>query len=279
MQEVLIEQIHNYLQVTFPYVKGLSSYVKKWIPSRDRRWCPTTKRWFFDKYYLNDVVYGIKQFNLEPNIVDLGGKSGINTQEFLIEYLEESYTRTDGTFYKLYLKNRYISRVDYYKVRQWWLDNPYNKPAPLSAEASNFYKLLEVNQHCETEEIKKSYRRLAIQFHPDTSSEPDAHEIFVRLNSAYEVLINPIKRKKYDAAIAFARMENGNNSRVSAVSQFTDPPVKCGRIKGVGKFHLGLFVINTFLKWQDVIKDGKVMASHFNTVTNNYEITWNRITK
>lgn len=279
MQEVLIEQMHTYLQVSFPYVKGLNNYVKKWIPSSERRYCPITKRWFFNKFYLNNVANGIKQFGLFPVIVDLGGESGNNTQEFVIEYLKITYTKKDGTFYKLYLRNRHIANLPDYQMKQWWLDNPYNKPKPLSAEASNFYKLLEVDQHCKIEEIKESYRQLAMQFHPDTSTELDAHEIFVRLNSAYEVLTNPIKRKKYDAGITYARMINENGSSVTSRSRFTEPPVKCGRVKAVGKFHLGLFVIDKVLKWQDIIKDGKLMASHFNTVTNNYEITWNCITK
>jgi curved DNA-binding protein CbpA len=62
----------------------------------------------------------------------------------------------------------------------------------------DYYTLLEVSPKATTAEIKRSYRRLARLHHPDLNQQ--AHDIHIkRLNEAYEVLRDPVKRAKYDA--------------------------------------------------------------------------------
>jgi DnaJ-class molecular chaperone len=48
------------------------------------------------------------------------------------------------------------------------------------------------------DDIKRAYRKLTQQYHPDKNSAPDATEKFSQINNAYEVLSDPEKRKKYD---------------------------------------------------------------------------------
>ncbi|MHA2113838.1 MAG: J domain-containing protein, partial [Candidatus Hodarchaeales archaeon] len=172
-------------------------------------------------------------------------------------------------------KNRFIAEIPFSEVRRYWFENPYSRRKVFSAESNNFYKLLEVTNTASMDEIKSNYRKLAVQFHPDTSNEPDAHELFVRINSAYKVLSDSKQRKKYDAAIKFSQL---TNKPQNGYEEFTGPPVTCGRIKGSGKFHLGLFKINTILKWQDVIKDGKIMCSIYNPMTKKYTVNWEPLT-
>lgn len=60
-------------------------------------------------------------------------------------------------------------------------------------------KLLQVNKNANTNEIKKAYRKLAKELHPDKNKDdPDASEKFSDLSSAYEVLSDADKRKLYD---------------------------------------------------------------------------------
>ncbi len=49
-----------------------------------------------------------------------------------------------------------------------------------------------------------AYRRLAKAFHPDVSTLPDAHQRFIRITEAYEVLSDPVKRSRYDMTPATA---------------------------------------------------------------------------
>ncbi|CAA9891541.1 chaperone Hsp40, co-chaperone with DnaK [Candidatus Methylobacter favarea] len=64
----------------------------------------------------------------------------------------------------------------------------------------DFYKLLGVNKNASDAEIKKSYRRLAMKFHPDRNSDnPQEAEVkFKQIKEAYEVLSDPKKRSAYD---------------------------------------------------------------------------------
>lgn len=63
----------------------------------------------------------------------------------------------------------------------------------------DFYKILGVSRKANTNEIKKAYRKLAKELHPDKNKDdPNASEKFQDLGAAYEVLSDADKRKKYD---------------------------------------------------------------------------------
>ena len=62
----------------------------------------------------------------------------------------------------------------------------------------NHYKTLELEPTATKEEVKKAYRRLALQFHPDKNKSPDAHEKFIAINEAYLLIYDNEARIKYD---------------------------------------------------------------------------------
>ncbi len=63
----------------------------------------------------------------------------------------------------------------------------------------DYYELLEVSRDASTEELKKAYRRMARQYHPDFNKEdPDAERKFKEISEAYEVLCDQQKREAYD---------------------------------------------------------------------------------
>ncbi len=64
--------------------------------------------------------------------------------------------------------------------------------------SKSLYTTLEIAPGASEAEIKKAYRKLARQYHPDVNKDPAAEEKFKEINAAYEVLSDKDKRAKYD---------------------------------------------------------------------------------
>jgi len=66
------------------------------------------------------------------------------------------------------------------------------------ATKRDFYDVLGVSKNASADEIKKAYRKQALQWHPDRNKSSEASEKFKEINEAYEVLGNPQKKQTYD---------------------------------------------------------------------------------
>src|SRR5438132_4172426 len=69
----------------------------------------------------------------------------------------------------------------------------------MPVQYKDYYQILGVPRGASDAEIKKAFRKLAREFHPDVAKDKKkAEEKFKEINEAYEVLSDPAKRKKYD---------------------------------------------------------------------------------
>ena len=64
--------------------------------------------------------------------------------------------------------------------------------------SQDLYETLGVPRDADADAIKKAYRKLARQLHPDVNPDPETQERFKEVTHAYEVLSDPEKRKRYD---------------------------------------------------------------------------------
>lgn len=66
------------------------------------------------------------------------------------------------------------------------------------ADKRDYYEVLGVDRSASQDDIKKAFRKLAFQHHPDRNKEPDAEEKFKEISEAYAVLSDPEKKQQYD---------------------------------------------------------------------------------
>ena len=106
----------------------------------------------------------------------------------------------------------------------------------------DYYEVLEVSKSATAEEIKKAYRKKAIQYHPDKNpGDKEAEEKFKEAAEAYEVLSDTEKRSRYDqfghAGVGGASQGGGFGGGMSMediFSQFGD--IFGGLFGGIGGF-------------------------------------------
>ena len=77
--------------------------------------------------------------------------------------------------------------------------------------AKDYYKILGVDKNASDEDIKRAFRKLAKQYHPDVNKEEGAQEKFKEIGEAYSVLSDATKRKQYDQ-FGSDFFENGGSS-------------------------------------------------------------------
>ncbi len=89
----------------------------------------------------------------------------------------------------------------------------------------DYYKILDVDENANQDEIKKSYRKLAMKWHPDrNASNPKAEEKFKEIQVAYDTIGNPQKRKEYDFTrhVNSSRNSTGSSRQGFSNSDFDD---------------------------------------------------------
>ncbi len=62
----------------------------------------------------------------------------------------------------------------------------------------DYYEVLGISKSASADEIKKAYRKLALEWHPDRNKSPNANEKFKEINEAYAVVSDPKKKETYD---------------------------------------------------------------------------------
>jgi hypothetical protein len=147
-------------------------------------------------------------------------------------------------------------------------------------DEATLYNVLGIKQLATDTEVRSAYRRLARQWHPDVCKEPDAHEQFIRIQRAYEVLKDPRLRARYDAGLQLEQAAKSAEQQWSGLSPAIDlsgyrPPLRCGLIMATGIEQLGRFIVDDILAWEDLVDDrGRTLVTSWPVGADTFEEAW-----
>lgn len=86
----------------------------------------------------------------------------------------------------------------------------------------NYYDILGLSRDSTKAEIKKAYRRLALEYHPDVNKSVNAHDKFIAINEAYLILFDDEAREKYNQEYDFFKGNSRSSVNVSSSEKRTD---------------------------------------------------------
>lgn len=252
------------LEFRSSYDPALVAAIKA-LPYSERKWNNDRKIWIVDPKHA-DYLAQLCQRHLNITVAVPCIRASTEKETRMIEliYLGMCKDRPDGTTTATGFANGDWSIIFPEKVlRAWFEPDTDEKPN----EAKTLYAVLMLGKDAKEEEIKKAYRRLAMQWHPDKTREPGAAEQFMRIKEAYDVLSDPQKRKRYNAGLSLAASVGQAPQvagRYSLVHQGAyRAPLRCGWVLAEGVASLGRFVVERIMVWEDIVSNGKTLTTYW----------------
>lgn len=248
MSKCSITQEQGGLLVRTPYDPGFVAAIKN-LPASARKFDPTTKGWLVDPQYGGQVTTWIEAFwgeKLAPLVVQAPPATELRAID--LRYLGACKDR--GSEHSAFgLSDGDWKIVMPEQVLRQWFDGIQTTE---QAGPQTMYSVLGVQQNAQAEEIKRAFRRMSLQWHPDHCREPDAHDRFIRIKQAYDVLSQPGKRARYDAGLALEMSLSNHQQPRSLPGQGYRAPLRCGYVLAEGRPQVGRFRVEKILAWDDI---------------------------
>ena len=255
-----------------PYHPALVAALKAQIPASGRAWVGSEKAWRLASSYGPTVVCLVQQF-LGENLAlpPVSAPPQPETRLLDLRYLgackargageSTAYGWVDGGWHALFPES----------VLRSWFCAP-SRPD----EQPTLYQVLGLNAGTGPDDIKKAYRRLARQWHPDTAKhEPDAAQVFIAIQRAYETLSDSAKRARYDTGLAFAATLDIAHITCSQPAVGYRSPLRCGYVLAEGLATLSRFAISKILAWEDIVDAyGRTLVVTWPMGADIFQETW-----
>lgn len=259
------------LVVRTPYDPDFVQDLKA-LPASDRRFDPTRKVWLVTPDHgreLADMV--LRHFGTQLDIPNVRIAAQPETRIVEVRYIGTAKDRGKGERTSFgWSKGGWNVILPEEVLRDWFGQQA--KPG----ELPTLYGVLGVP--ADYTDIKAAYRRMARQWHPDVCKEPDAAEQFRAIQHAYEVLSDPLKRRKYDAGLkltgqAAPQYQQGG---FSLAQDDYRPPLRCGLILAEGLVKLGKFNLTKILNWADIVNSrGQSLVTSWPMGADTFVEDWN----
>jgi hypothetical protein len=257
------------IAVHTPYDSAFVAALKQQIPAAERRWQPDEKAWIIASQH-GDLAAQLIDEYFGQNVDVPAARSAQPEQRMLkLEYLGQAKDRGDGTMSAFGWVNDGWNVVFPLRVLQAWFcvdSRPADRPT--------LYGILGVAVSAQPDEIKKAFRRLALQWHPDTCREPDAAEQFRAIRTAYDVLSDPQQAARYQAGLQFSNMVT-NRAESGIMGNTWRAPLRCGWLLAEGIPQIGRFIVQRILQWEDITDgQGRTMTSSWPRGGDHFVTNW-----
>ncbi|MEL7626960.1 MAG: J domain-containing protein [Anaerolineaceae bacterium] len=273
------------LLVFTPYVPALVHAIKS-LPYTERKFDPARKAWLVDAKHGQEVIDWIELYAGERvSLPVFGGISGSPlpqasvqspiTRILQLRYLGACKTRDDGSVSAIGLVGDDWSAIFSERVLRSWFegidfDELETAATSRKPRSETLYTILGIKKSATPDELKKAFRRMALQWHPDHCKEPDAHERFIQIKTAYDTLCEPSKRARYDIGLELQAkherqlraQEKWKLRNLLAPDTQYRAPLRCGLVMVEGVEKLGRLEVSKIFAWEDWVNEqGQVLVT------------------
>ena len=269
-----ISQVPDGLEFRFSYDEGMLAALKTRIPHIDRRWDVTRKVWIVTSQHasilakLADEYLGIKGLAIQAALYSGQNNMQSVTKMIKLEYLGAAKDRGSES------------------TATGWMDDGWNAIFPLDVlqnwfcvetrpdEHPTLFGILGISRDADSKAIRKAYRRLARQWHPDVCKEPDAANQFITITGAYDILSDKMRRARYEAGLQLTAPKS-DDFQQSALFPSWRAPLRCGWLLIEGIIQVGRLVVKRILQWEDIRNaNGLIMVAYWPRGANEFAIRW-----
>lgn len=260
------------LQVRIPYDPAFVAALKANVPSAGRTWDPARKIWVVASNYASVLQMVVEQYypgTQVPHAVVAAPR--VETRLLDVRYVGQTKDRGNAERSAFgHAGGAWSVIFPESELRRWFgLD-----AGPNTSEAGTLYQVLNVAKTATPEEIKSGWRRMARQWHPDVCREPDAATRFRNIQEAYELLSNPGKRARYDAALVMTAVAVQHRVAQYTAGDGFRPPLRCGYILAEGHEQLGRFIVSKILAWEDITQASKTLVTSWPAGADTFQEVW-----
>jgi hypothetical protein len=254
-----------------PYDPGLVAALKVAIPYADRRWDRGLKAWLVAPQHANALADLAEQYLGErPDVPQVRVQAQAETRLLDVRYLGAAKDRGNGETTAFgWVDGQWGAIFPLAVLHEWFAVD--TKPQ----EAATLYAVLGVKRTVAAADLKSAYRRAARTWHPDMNSDPEAADQFRAIQRAYDVLKNPLQRRKYDAGLQLASTVERTSADLDRTKFGWRPPLRCGYILCEGTETLGRFVVSGILGWEDIIDSaGRTLVTSWRYGDDTFTERW-----
>lgn len=260
------------LLVRTPYDPDFVYELKRYVPASDRSFDKTRRVWLVTPGYGQAVADLVLQHFGQRVAVPAAGSVQAKPEIRVLEvrYIGTCKDRGSGDRMAFgWANGGWTVILPEQALRDWFGQE--SRPG----ESLTLYAVLSVKAEADDSAIKSAYRRLAKQWHPDVSREPDAAEQFRTIQHAYDILRDPRMRRKYDAGLKLAGQTKASPGIDFNAGSDYRSPLRCGLVLADGINKLGKFQVTEIRAWEDITNArGQVLVTSWPLGAETFEEQW-----